>query len=74
MRDDVQTGESLIFLISFRREVRGDGLFKAARWAARAAGSARSPSLPLALPQTPVGWREKRSPEGRHERHVPECR
>jgi hypothetical protein len=37
--------------------------FKAARRAARAANSARSPLLPLALPQrrrlTPVGWREK---------------
>ena len=37
--------------------------FKAARRAARAADSARSPLLPLALPQrrrlTPVGWREK---------------
>ena len=36
--------------------------FKAARRAARAADSARSPLLPLALPQrrrkTPVGWRE----------------
>ena len=39
--------------------------FKAARRAARAANTARSPQLPLALPQrrrkTPVGWREKRS-------------
>ena len=38
--------------------------FKAARRAARAANSARSPLLPLALPQrrrlAPVGWREKR--------------
>ena len=38
-------------------------VFKAARRAARAADSARSPLLPLALPQrrrlTPVGWREK---------------
>jgi hypothetical protein len=37
--------------------------FKAARRAARAADSARSPLLPLALPQprrlTPVGWREE---------------
>jgi len=37
-------------------------LIKAARRAARAANSARSPQLPLALPQrrrlTPVGWRE----------------
>jgi len=36
--------------------------FKAARRAARAAATARSPPLPLALPlrrrQTPVGWRE----------------
>ena len=40
-------------------------VFKAARRAARAADSARTPLLPLALPQrrrlTPVGWREKRS-------------
>ena len=39
--------------------------FKAARQAARAAASARSPQLPLALPQrrrpTPVGWRGQRS-------------
>jgi hypothetical protein len=39
-------------------------VFKAARRAARAADSARSPLLPLALPQrrrrTPVGWREQR--------------
>ena len=38
--------------------------FKAARRAARAANTVRSPQLPLALPQrrrlTPVGWREKR--------------
>ena len=37
--------------------------FKAARRAARAANTARTPQLPLALPlrrrQTPVGWREK---------------
>ena len=42
--------------------------FKAARWAARAANSARSPLLPLALPQrrrkTPVGWREYPSKRG----------
>ena len=39
--------------------------FKAARRAARAANSARTPLLSLALPQrrrlTPVGWRERRS-------------
>ena len=44
--------------------------FKAARWAARAADSARSPLLPLALPQrrrlAPVGWREKHKTSGRH--------
>ena len=38
-------------------------VFKAARRAARAANTARSPLLPLALPQrrrlAPVGWREK---------------
>jgi hypothetical protein len=43
--------------------------FKAARRAARAANSARSPLLPLALPQrrrlTPVGWREELRPPGR---------
>ena len=37
--------------------------FKAARWAARAADSARLAALPLTLPlrrrQTPVGWRER---------------
>ena len=37
--------------------------FKAARRAARAADTTRSPQLPLALPQrrrlAPVGWREK---------------
>jgi hypothetical protein len=42
--------------------------FKAARRAARAADSARSPLLPLALPQRrrkmPVGWREEPSNRG----------
>ena len=42
--------------------------FKAARRAARAANSARSPLLPLALPQrrrlAPVGWREKHKTSG----------
>ena len=43
-------------------------VFKAARRAARAADSARTPLLPLALPQrrrlTPVGWREEQSIRG----------
>ena len=43
--------------------------FKAARRAARAANTARTPQLPLALPQrrrkTPVGWREKKRTAGR---------
>ena len=45
-------------------------VFKAARWAARAADTAASPALPLSSPsagQTPVGWRETLSP-GRRDR------
>ncbi len=42
---------------------RGKAGFKAARRAAHAANTARSPQLPLTLPQrrrlAPVGWREK---------------
>jgi hypothetical protein len=43
-------------------------VFKAARRAARAADTARSPQLPLALPQrrrlAPVGWRESEAESG----------
>ena len=44
-------------------------VFKAARWAARAADAAASPALPLALlrrrAKQPVDWRETQRPRGR---------
>ncbi len=46
------------------------GFVKAVRRAARAANSARSPQLPLALPLrrrlAPVGWRKKQKTPDRH--------
>ncbi len=55
-----------------------DGRIEAARWAARAADSARTPQLPLTLPLRrrlePAGWRETKNSGLPHDPEFHMCR